>query len=180
MHLRQTNSNPNRALIMKRVLHTISSTFLAMSLLFTSPTFGFNNKFPGKGDPASWEASRKIYHQANVLSDKGKGDEAVRLFEQAIRIYPYDADYYDNLGHTLEDLKLDFAKAEFAYRTGMKVEPDDAHIRISYAGLLFEQKKIDESERMIHETEKLPVTSEERHSITKALSLIKRYKEDHK
>jgi hypothetical protein len=150
------------------------TTILALTFLLCTPTiFAHDDVFPGKGRKSDWIAANTLFNEALAHYRHGRIDLAIRLYKKAIAKYPYDADYYDNLGHAYEDKKGDLQLAGQIYRQGIKTEPDRARIKISYAGLLFEQHKIAESKRLIEEVSKYSnLSAEETLAIKKARQLL--------
>lgn len=57
--------------------------------------------FPGQGDANNWKKSTKFFNLGIDASGAGKFPEAIKLYNQAIGIYPYDFMYYANLGYAL-------------------------------------------------------------------------------
>ncbi len=58
--------------------------------------------FPGQGEAKDWTKATKFYNEGIDASGAKKYAEAVKLYNQAIAIYPYDANFYANLGFALE------------------------------------------------------------------------------
>jgi tetratricopeptide (TPR) repeat protein len=58
--------------------------------------------FPGQGDANDWKKATKFFNLGIDASGAGKFPEAIKLYNQAIGIYPYDFIYYANLGYALE------------------------------------------------------------------------------
>jgi tetratricopeptide (TPR) repeat protein len=62
-------------------------------------------QFPGKGDASDWSDALPYYNRANHYGDKGRYDEAVEDYKEAIARYPYDPDFYINLGFVYRKLE---------------------------------------------------------------------------
>lgn len=58
--------------------------------------------FPGQGDPNAWKKATKFFNDGIDASSAKKYAEAVKLYKQAIATYPYDSNFYANLGFALE------------------------------------------------------------------------------
>jgi tetratricopeptide (TPR) repeat protein len=58
--------------------------------------------FPGQGDANDWKKATKFFNAGIDASGKGKFADAVKLYNQAIGIYPYSPTFYANLGYALE------------------------------------------------------------------------------
>jgi tetratricopeptide (TPR) repeat protein len=58
--------------------------------------------FPGQGDANDWKKATKFFNLGIDASGAGKFAEAIKSYNQAIQIYPYDPMFYANLGYALE------------------------------------------------------------------------------
>ena len=58
--------------------------------------------FPGKGDIKNWTKATKFFNDGIDASASKKYPEAIKLYNQAIAIYPYSPTFYANLGFALE------------------------------------------------------------------------------
>lgn len=99
--------------------------------------------FPGRGDYQSWKTANVSYDLATRQLESLKFDKAIDLYKKAISIYPYDPDYYTNLGLTYKR-KGDFPLAEQTYKRAISVkETWDAWANL--ANVLKKQEKFVEA-----------------------------------
>ena len=80
--------------------------------------------FPGKGSIQAWHKANDQYNQACDLLTAGKYDEAIAKDRAALAIYPYDGDYWGNIGDCL-GFKKDTKGEEAAYKKAGSLNPDD-------------------------------------------------------
>lgn len=84
---------------------------------------------------ASAENHVTHYHLANVLAAEGRTDEAVRHYEEAIRLRPAAAAAHNNLGLVLAGLD-DRENAAAHYREALRIKPDYAEAHNNLGSLL--------------------------------------------
>jgi Tfp pilus assembly protein PilF len=151
----------------------IITFFIAYFTISSSPVFGHGGNFPGKGDHEKWYQATKLFNEAIRLDKQKETEPALAKYRAAIRTYPWDSDFYDNLGHLLEEDKNDVTAANNVYLQGINAEPSVAHIRISYAGFLFNQKKFTQSKVMLDKAARCKqITDKDRSSIAAARNLL--------
>jgi tetratricopeptide (TPR) repeat protein len=157
---------------MRRALLLIA---LSASLMHQG-AYAHGNQFPGRGAQSDWLAAVKMYNQANALRRSAKPRDAIKLYEQAIAKYPYDADFYTNLGLLYQEDMNQLQKAELTYRAGLKAEPEAPRIKLGLAGLLFGQHKYEQSQRLVDECSRMKnLSTDERRSVQKAKALLARH-----
>ena len=153
---------------MKRLMYLM----VAMVVCGNVAARACNDQFPNKGSREAWERASKIYNDGLHLAKAQKADQAIAKFNEAIRIYPYDADMYANLGLVYENQKRDLQKAVSVLNTGIQQEPQCARIRITLAGLYFEQKNYTEARRAIATTKGLKLSDRDQREIKRATMLL--------
>ena len=116
---------------------------------------GHNGVFPEKGQKADWLKAIELYNAGHHKELAGQLDQAIELYERARRMYPYDADFYDNLAELYKEHKNDTKRAVALFREGIQQEPYDAHIRARYGNCLFEQGKLQQAEAMLNSASRL-------------------------
>lgn len=78
--------------------------------------------FPGKGNYQDWKRACSLYNDGMALYAANNFDEAIKRYSQAVEVYPYDPDFYNNLGLAYKKKSL-WSKAEFALRNSVKLRP---------------------------------------------------------
>ena len=82
--------------------------FLSALLIFASTTVGAfaydPQEFSGKGSRAQYDKSIPAANQGAKLLHAGKYEEALRYYDKAIAIYPYDAGMHSNRASVLNHL----------------------------------------------------------------------------
>lgn len=74
----------------------ILSTLMMLSGWAFADTEG--HKFPGKGDRAKWEEASPLFNQGVILFNSGNFAGAIAKYKAAIAVYPFDHEYFNNLG----------------------------------------------------------------------------------
>ena len=107
----------------------------------------------------------------SALMHQGKLDEAIRQFQEAIRLKPDCADAHSNLGLAFAR-KGQFDEAIRQFQEALRLKPDyaDAHNNL---GLAFANKgQVDEAIRQYHEALRLkPAHADARHNLARALEI---------
>lgn len=72
----------------------------AIVALGVVPAMAEGHIFPGKGETAKWEKANDSFNQGIAFYRLAKYPDAIAKYKQAITIYPYDYEYFNNLGLT--------------------------------------------------------------------------------
>ena len=89
---------------------------------------------------------RAHYNLGNALRDRGRLDEAIKSYSEALRIKPNYAIAHDNLGIALtESGKLDDAVRHFS--EALRFRPGDAWVHNNYGQALTQKGKLDDAVR---------------------------------
>jgi tetratricopeptide (TPR) repeat protein len=81
-----------------------------------------------------------LNNYANLLTDAGQTEEAIKHFERSLELRPNSAEVHNNLGNALSDLGRT-AEAIFHYREALRLEADFAPAHYNLARVLAEQGK---------------------------------------
>jgi protein O-mannosyl-transferase len=92
------------------------------------------------------------YNLGMRLASRGAFDEAIRHYEEAIRIIPEDVDSHNGLGYALT-VKGRLAEAMDQFRASLRLNPRDAPAHNNLGNLLARQHRVDEA--IQHFTESL-------------------------
>lgn len=79
--------------------------------------------FPGKGKYEDWLKANVSYKAGNKLMDDGSYAKAIEKFKEAIAIYPYDIDYYNNLGLSYQE-NGNLKDAELTLKQSIALRPN--------------------------------------------------------
>ena len=74
-----------------------------------------------------------------LLRALDRQEDAIRLSQKAISVYPFDAGIYNNLGNCYLDLDKDF-DAIITYRKSLSIDPEFVDARLSLISLLLKNK----------------------------------------
>lgn len=119
----------NLSLCNKTEVHTVFQLFvcLLVSVAFVGSSASWaqgGSGFPGVGKKKDWENANYHFNEGLKFSEKKDYNQAATEYEKAIKGYPYDTDFYKNLGTTYSLLgKYDSAIAIF--KAGTKVSAKD-------------------------------------------------------
>lgn len=102
------------------------------------------SQFPGPGNSADWADALPYYNLANKYVDKERFDEAVEKYQQAIDRYPFDPDFYINLGFAYRQLE-DYSLAEKSFRQALKLNSKDWLTWSNLGNALLKQHKLPET-----------------------------------
>jgi tetratricopeptide (TPR) repeat protein len=124
-------------------MHRSSPTLaVAISLLCLAAVA--QGQFPGPGNSADWADALPYYNLANRYVEKERFDEAVEKYQQAIDRYPFDPDFYINLGFAYRKLE-DYALAEKSFRQALKLNSKDWLTWSNLGNALLKQHKLPET-----------------------------------
>ncbi len=137
-------------------------------------------KFPGQGSKKEWARATHVYDQAIAARQKNDTAEAVRLYEEAIAIYPYDGNFYYNLAiHYARD-KKNYPKAEELIGKAVELSPEDYSFNWEKAAILIEQDKLFAAKTVLAGATKLKKTYEQQAEFDSIMKQIdNRLKESH-
>jgi cytochrome c-type biogenesis protein CcmH/NrfG len=120
--------------------------------------------FPGKGSSSAWGDALPHYNLANKYLNTERYEQAVEKFQDAINIYPYDPDFYTNLGVALRKLER-YTDAEQAFKEATKLSPDDWVPWSDLANAYLKQNKLKETIATFQRTLKCNPPASERTAI---------------
>lgn len=133
---------------------------------------GSGAEFPGKGSKKDWMRAAKTYDQALSQRKRGNVDAAMKLYEEAISIYPYDADFYYNLSiHYARD-KKNSERAEELIKKAIELKPERYDLQWEYAAQLLAQGKLDAGKEVLLKAEKLKKTDAQQTELKETLKKI--------
>jgi protein O-mannosyl-transferase len=102
-------------------------------------------------NPACWLAYNNL---GNTLLTKGQIDEAIRQYQQAIRLKPHDAEAHNNLGYALlREGQMDEAIRQF--QEASRLRPDDAEAHNGLGNALAGKGQTDEAIRQYQQALRL-------------------------
>jgi tetratricopeptide (TPR) repeat protein len=120
------------------------AVLLQLMLLF--PAFGQAADFPNKGNYQDWLKATPIYDSGNALIRSGKYAEAANAYRQAIKIYPWNAKYYNNLGQCLRHLGQP-VQAETAYKKSISLDSTRWKTYSNLTQLYLQQKRFTDAKK---------------------------------
>lgn len=103
---------------------SISAGFVVLSFFLGCPTVSFAEGFPGLGSRAAWSDAIPYYNHGNKYLNDQRFDDAERRFREAIERYPYDPDFYINLGVACRK-QDNYVGAEQAFKKATELSPKD-------------------------------------------------------
>jgi len=127
--------------------------------------------FPGKGSMAAWERAHEAYDEGYQLSLLGNPEQAIAKFRTAIVLYPYDADFYYDLGNAYCSTDQ-WPLAEQAYRSSLKINDKIWSTWLELGTALKWQGKIAESKEALSTALQLNPDAQGRARIEKALATL--------
>lgn len=98
--------------------------------------------FPGKGSYEDYKRSISIREKASILSPVDP--QRIILLQESIKVYPYAPGAFSDLGNALED-NGKTKEAENAYKTALKMKPDEYWFWFNYGLFLKNHERIDEA-----------------------------------
>ena len=128
--------------------------------------------FPGQGSKEDWNRAAIMTDQAGHLYQQHRYDEAIKLMESAIRLYPYQADMYANLALAYENGKRDFPKARLLMSKAILMEPRNFDLRIGLVGLECDQGNLTSAKQAFAKASKLARSADDRDRLRKAATEI--------
>ncbi len=138
------------------------------ALFSVSPSFAQDEQFPERGNRADWSQAIPYYNLGNKYLEHQRYQEAATNFEDAVAIYPYDADFHVNLGVAYRKLE-DYASAERAFRRASELNAKDWMTWSNLANAYLKQNKYKETKTAFERTLTCNPPSSERTAIQKDL-----------
>jgi tetratricopeptide (TPR) repeat protein len=80
--------------------------------------------FPGKGSAADWSDALPYYNRGNRYLNQQRFADAAADYRVAVSKYPYDPDFYINLGVALRKME-DYPAAEQAFKSALELNDKD-------------------------------------------------------
>jgi len=146
--------------------------FIALVIFLGVPSLPSDARgFPGKGSMAAWERAHEVYNEGYELNLLGKHQEAIAKFRTAIILYPYDADFYYDLGNAYSSTDQ-WPLAEQAYRSSLKVNDKMWSTWLELGTALKWQGKLADSRETLLKALQLNPDSEGRARIEKTLAKL--------
>jgi predicted Zn-dependent protease len=153
-------------------LQIIAAFAVASQLLSQSPATAAGAEFPGKGNKKDWVRAARLYDQALSQRKRGNVDRAVKMYEEAISIYPYDGDFYVNLAIHYSRDKKDYKRAEELMQKAVELKSNDYSIQWEYAAALLAQGKLDQAKDVLDKAKSLKKTPEQETELAETLKKI--------
>ncbi|HEY9712707.1 MAG TPA: tetratricopeptide repeat protein, partial [Chroococcales cyanobacterium] len=110
--------------------------------------------FPGKGSSGDWSDALPYYNRGNKYLSHGRYEDAVNDYNEAISKYPYDPDFYTNLGVAYRKLE-DYAHEEECFKKAVQLNPKDWVPLNDLANAYLKQNKLKETIATYEKTLKL-------------------------
>ena len=143
-----------------------------VSVLLTNIAWAYKpGTFPGVGSYDKWQEGVAVFEQAYNIKNNA---EAIKLYQKAIDIYPYDADFWLNLGN----LYVDKQKRIECYLQAAKLNPDEC---FGYQGAGYEYQLLGDYNKAIELDKKGlsidPSCSKIYVNLSDCLTKLKKYEE---
>lgn len=120
----------------------VFAVLLQLVLVFGLPAN--SQEFPGKGDRNVWLKANELYNEGIALKKSGDYKAALDKYSGAVKMYPYDPDFYNNMGNVQRKLH-DYASAEKSYRHAIELKPSMWNPWNGLGNLYSDQKRNRES-----------------------------------
>lgn len=150
----------------------IATSIVALMILAQSAAQAGAPEFPGRGNKKDWQRASKTYDQALSQRKRGNIDGAIKLYEQAINIYPYDGDFYCNLAiHYARD-KKDLDRAQQLINKAVELKPKNYSFQWERAAILLAQGKLEAAKQVLLSAQKLTKTAAQETELNETLVKI--------
>lgn len=127
--------------------------------------------FPGTGDASAWSDALPHYNLGNRYLEKGRYEDAINKFSDAIALYAYDPDFYSNLG--LAYCKTDNPQAaEKVFKTALSLNDKDWMLWSNLATSYIKQNKLKEAMEIFKQSLKRKPPVQEQANIKKDMADI--------
>lgn len=127
--------------------------------------------FPGIGSRKVWERACDLNNEALSARKANRVEQAIDLYKKAIAIYPFDGDFYHNLGIAYY-ARGDYRTAELNARKATKMDPTAYDYQWELARDLFQLGKLTESKAIVLRLKTKTKDTEELKQIDKVLKAI--------
>lgn len=131
------------------------------------------SQFPGPGNSADWADALPYYNLANKYVEKERYDEAVEKYREAIDRYPYDPDFFINLGFAYRKIE-EYPQAESAFRSALKLNKKDWMSWSNLGNAMLKQNKLNETVAAFQEALKYAPPAAEKALILRDIQDIKK------
>ena len=101
-----------------------------------------------------WSEAENRVERAYSLYESGKWAEALRELREAVRINPYNADWYYNMGLTL-DAMYEYAQAIEAYLQALELSPSDVETLTALGVDSTRQKQFEQALRYFEQAQQI-------------------------
>lgn len=134
----------------------------------------FARKFPGKGTIDDWHRGQQRSLAAEKASKAKDYENAISMAEEAIKIYPYEADFYNQLGCVLWQRRKpgDFDRGIENVRKAVEISPDTCYLWDNLAKGLASVDKLQEARDALVHASKCVTTPEKLAEIEGNIGII--------
>lgn len=115
-------------------------------------------KFPGKGQRSDWAKANQLYNQANTFLRAGQNRAAIPLYEDSLRLYPFDSDFYMNAATAYAANRETLARAQDLIEKGIKLNPTEYVLQSQYAVILVRRGRLVEARDVLQRARLLKKT----------------------
>ena len=147
----------------ERIMHRLAA--LVLIALFALPAVAYP-EFPGKGSKADWDKAVEHFRSARASMAMMYRDAAIREYRRAIAVYPYDLQFYFDLGYAL-DANGETKAAEDAYARGIMLNTADWRAFAEMADFLEKHKRNEEALRAMEKAVKRTIYPSDRRRLEK-------------
>jgi tetratricopeptide (TPR) repeat protein len=156
---------------LKSILLIVIAALVTQAPTFAEAASTDTFDFPGKGDKQQWEKAARIYNEGVDLFHAGKTDQAIEKFNQAIAIYPYDPNFYDELGLTFDD-KGSLVASEAAHRKAIALNSTKWGYWGNLGVVLYKQNRLQEAKDAFNQALKLNPPAKKQTDIEELTKII--------
>ncbi len=129
--------------------------------------------FPGKGNPGAWSDALPYYNLANRYLEKERWDDAAAKYREAIDRYPFDPDFYTNLGIACRKLN-DYVGEEQAFKQSIKLNGKDWSSWNNLANAYLKQNRLADTIATLEKASRLNPPATDKAAIAKDIADIKK------
>ncbi len=113
-----------------------------------------NGEFPGKGDYESWKKASNLADEGIELAKRGSLQQAITVYNQAVRAYSFDSSVFYNRGVAQKKLG-DFAGAIESFTKSTSLEPGFASAWYNLGNAYDAAGKLPDAEKALREAGRL-------------------------